>query len=196
MTQAKGSLRGNLSSFLCSRILGASFRPLRSRWIVEELGRPEPDWRMATLKQSVFAQVSPFIRIAVGYIAAKFHVAKKPATELVHSVLAGLLSKRGQKLSNPKRYLLRACRWEALRSFRGNNAAVRAGAGEEHPEILIALEEKDRDRFFGPAGAPERKHFQAVRPEHEPMDLSATVEVPGSDIRITFSLTKPLHKAS
>lgn len=140
------------------------------------------------MRESIFSQVSPFLPFAVRYVAAKFEVAEKTALEVVQSVLAGLLSKRDETLDNPKRFLLRACRWKALRTLR--RRAV------ECPDVLVALEDEDRERFFGPVSRPEEKTLQIVRDEEEPVELSATVEVPGSVVRMKFSLSKLNHKAS
>jgi hypothetical protein len=177
-------------------ILAAMKTTFASRWRLDEVGGSDCDWRMMPMEESVFSQVSPFIRLSVSYIVSRFQVAERAATELVQSVLLSFLSKRGQKLSNPKRYLLRACRWKALQTFRRGVGTVGVRPGEEHPEILVSLDEKDRERFFGPAVPSEREHSEAPRPGRDAMDLSATVEVPGSAIRVSFCLTKPVNKAS
>jgi DNA-directed RNA polymerase specialized sigma24 family protein len=145
----------------------------------------------STMEESLFAQVSPFIRLALEYVATKFGVAEEIASDVVQSVLAGLLWKRGEKLTNPKRYLLRSCRWKALRSLRGRQRPPgpgRTGATPKAPEILVALEEKDRERFFGPPAASQRHAFELIGHTHGPLDVSASLEVPGSIVRVRFSL--------
>ncbi len=144
---------------------------------------------------SVFSQVSPFIQFAVDYVEGKFGVEEKAALKVVSDVLMGLLSKPDGNLSNPKRYLLRACRWKALRSIRRRRAPEEVRLTAEAPEILVALEEADRARFFGRTSRPEPEPIHAVCKEPAPAELSATVEVPGSVIRVSFSLSKFNQKA-
>jgi hypothetical protein len=129
-----------------------------------------------SMDDSIFRQVFPFVRLATDYVAAKFSVSNVAAAELVDAVLAGLLPKRPQRLNNPKRYLLRACRWKALKAFRRQDRP-------EAPEILVALEENDRERFFGRTISPVKRDT--------PVEFAATVEVPGSFIRLKFSLPQP-----
>lgn len=128
------------------------------------------------MEESIFRQVFPFVRLATDYVATKFGVSDVAAAELVDGVLAGLLPKQPQRLNNPKRYFLRACRWKALKAFR------RQGHSEA-PEILVALEDNDRERFFGPTSEIKRGT--------EPAEFAATVEVPGSLIRLKVSLIMP-----
>lgn len=148
------------------------------------------------MKESIFTQVSPFTRFAVNYVAGKFDVAESTALDVVQSVLVGLLSKPDGRLNNPKRYLLRACRWKALSSIRRRPGSEGIRAVAESPEILIALEDEDRKLFFGPAAPPKVETLQVVRDEQDPVDLSATVEVPGSAVRLMFTVTRLNHKAS
>ena len=88
------------------------------------------------MEESIFRQVFPFVRLATDYVVSKFGVSEGAAAELFDGVLAGLLPKHPQRLNNPKRYFLRACRWKALKTFR------RQGSPEA-PEILVALEDND-----------------------------------------------------
>jgi DNA-directed RNA polymerase specialized sigma24 family protein len=148
------------------------------------------------MNESIFAQVSPFIRIAVNHITAKFDVAEKTALDVVQSVLVGLLSKPDERLNNPKRYLLRACRWKALRSIRRQQGSEDVRVATESPEILIALEEEDRELFFGPAAPSKVETLKLLRDEQEPLKLSATVEIPGSAVRLMFTVSKLNQKAS
>jgi DNA-directed RNA polymerase specialized sigma24 family protein len=148
------------------------------------------------MNESIFAQVSPFIRFAVNHITAKFDVAEKTALDVVQSVLVGLLSKPDERLNNPKRYLLRACRWKALRSIRQQQKSEGVRDEAECPEILIALEDEDRELFFAPAAPSKVETLKVVRDEEEPLKLSATVEVPGSAVRLMFTVSKLNHKAS
>lgn len=128
------------------------------------------------MDESIFRQIFPFVRLAADYIAAKFGVSNVAAAELVDSVLAGLLPKRPQRLNNPKRHLLRACRWKALKTFRRQ-------ARPKAPEILVALEDNDRERFFGSTSGIKRGA--------DPTEFAATIEVPGSFIRLKVSLPQP-----
>jgi DNA-directed RNA polymerase specialized sigma24 family protein len=148
------------------------------------------------MDESIFTQVSPFIRIAVNHITAKFDVAEKTALDVVQSVLVGLLSKPVERLNNPKRYLLRACRWKALRSIRRQQGSEGVRVATETPEILIALEDEDRELFFGPPATSKVEMLKVVRDEQEPVELSATFEVPGSAVRLMFTVSKLNHKAS
>jgi DNA-directed RNA polymerase specialized sigma24 family protein len=148
------------------------------------------------MNESIFSQVSPFIRFAVNHVAAKFDVAEKTALDVVQSVLVGLLSKPDGKLNNPKRYLLRACRWKALRSIRRRRGSEGVPVASESREILIALEDEDRELFFGPAVPRNVETLTVVRDEQEPIELSATVEIPGSAVRLKFSVSKLNQKAS
>jgi hypothetical protein len=142
------------------------------------------------MQESVFEQVAPFIPLAVKFIEAKFGVAEKVARNVVQDVLTHLLSKQPEKLGNPKRYLLRHSRWKALRSIR------RRPHSEEAPEILIALEEQDRERFFGRSHAPAAEPLRIICEEHQPLEVSATLEAPGTVVRVSFSLSKLNNKAS
>jgi hypothetical protein len=148
------------------------------------------------MNESIFAQVSPFIRFAVNHITAKFDVAEKTALDVVQSILVGFLSKPDEMLNNPKRYLLRACRWKALRSIRRRQGLEGVRVATESPEILIALEDEDRELFFGPAVPSKVETLKVVRDEQEPLKLSASVEIPGSAVRFMFTVSKPNHKAS
>ena len=156
----------------------------------------ELDGRAVTMQESLLAQVLPFIEVAISYIAASFGVAETAAADLVHMVLAGFLTKRAEKLRNPKRFLLRACRWKALRALRSHKTSGHTFGAMESHEILVALYDEDRERFFRPVSRQDRQALSSHSDTQEPLELSATVEVPGSVVRVSFSLTKPLQKAS
>lgn len=148
------------------------------------------------MQDSIFEQVAPFIPLAVKFIETKFGVAEKVARNVVQDVLMRLLSKGPEKLGNPKRYLLRQCRWKALRSIRRRPNIESFRVNEESPEILVALEEQDRERFFGRALPEAVEPLRVIREGHEPLEVSATLEAPGSVVRVSFSLSKLNHKAS
>jgi DNA-directed RNA polymerase specialized sigma24 family protein len=148
------------------------------------------------MKESIFAQVSPFVRFAVNHVTAKFDVAEQTALDVVQSVLVSLLSKPDERLNNPKRYLLRACRWKALRSIRRQQGSESVRAATGSPEILIALEHEDRELFFCPAATRRSETLKVVRDEQEPVELSATFEVPSSAVRLMFTVSKLNQKAS
>lgn len=136
------------------------------------------------MNESIFAQVFPFHRLAVDYVAAKFDVGKEAASGVVRSVLAGLFLE-GKTLGNPKRFLLRACRWKALKTLQRH--AKRA------PEVLIALEDEDRGKFFGTADEPvleQREVFEFLFEGHGQAKVSAILESPESTVQMRIRLAK------
>ena len=136
------------------------------------------------MNESIFAQVFPFHRLAVDYVAAKFDVGKEAASGVVRSVLAGLFLE-GKTLGNPKRFLLRACRWKALKTLQRH--AKRA------PEVLIALEDEDRGKFFGTASEPvleQREVFEFLFEGHSQAKVSAILEIPDSTVRMRIHLAR------
>lgn len=137
------------------------------------------------MNESIFAQVFPFHRLAVDYVAAKLDVGKEAASGVVRSVLAGLFLEGGRTLGNPKRFLLRACRWKALKTLQRH--AKRA------PEVLIALEDEDRGKFFGTASEPvleQREVFEFLFEGHSQAKVSAILESPESTVQMRIRLAK------
>jgi len=140
------------------------------------------------MTESILSQVLPYESLAVAFVDAKFAYRGVSADQVVQDVLTSLIGKPLQVLSNPKRFLLRACRWRALRCSRPAKVQVIREAG---PEILIALEDEDRPKFFGTRGVldPKEKLRQAHLGETT-FEASTTLEFPGAPIRLQFKLVR------
>jgi DNA-directed RNA polymerase specialized sigma24 family protein len=147
--------------------------------------------------ESLLTQVLPFVGVAIGYVVAKFRVAEEAASDLVHGVLASLLTKRSERLGNPKRYLLRACRWRALQLYRNKQQRnetraipqISAFSIPEAPEVLVALEDEDKERFFGRDTPAERQITELTRDGQSLVEISGMLEIPASTVRMRLQLT-------
>jgi len=158
------------------------------------------------MTQSVVQQVLPYARFAVAYVGSKFNLGDGLADDIVNDVLVSLLGKPGQELNNPKRYLLRACRWRALQLHRNRKRRKEAHSiydleetnTPEAPEVLIALEDDDKERYFGRATPGQRAVLELVQDGHSLVEISTILEVPASTIRMRLHLARKKlnHQAS
>ncbi len=158
------------------------------------------------MTQSVVQQVLPYARFAVAYVGSKFNLRDGLAEDVVNDVLVSLLAKPSQVLSNPKRYLLRACRWRALQLHRNRARRkevqplyqLREEDTPEAPEVLIALEDEDKERFFGKATLAQRAVLELVHDGHSLVEISTILAVPASTIRMRLHLARKRlsHQAS
>jgi len=156
--------------------------------------------------KSLFQQVWPYARLAVAYVASKFNLSDGSAENLVNEVLASLLMKRPDDLKNPKRYLLRTCRWRALEMYRNRKRCEEAQAicqlEEKYipnaPEVLVALEDEDKLRFFGKVPPAQPEVPKPVQDGHSLVEISANFELPTSSVRMRLHLARNAftHKAS
>jgi len=157
------------------------------------------------MTQSVVQQVLPYARFAVAYVGSKFNLGDGLAEDVINDVLVSLLGKPGQELNNPKRYLLRACRWRALQLHRNRKRReahsiydLKETNTPEAPEVLIALEDEDMERYFGKATPAQRAVLELVQDGHSLVEISTILEIPASTIRMRLHLARKKlnHQAS
>src|ERR1051325_5617224 len=105
------------------------------------------------------SQVLEHARMAVGYVQPSFGLAQPTASAGVQDVLLRLFRSEEKHLAHPKQYFFRACRWRALQILRGRRRQDKAlgeiwnGRPKVKPqsEVLVALEDEDKPKFFDQA---------------------------------------------
>lgn len=138
------------------------------------------------MTESILTQVLPYESFAIAFIEGKFGHREVSPARVVRDVLAGFIGKPPRLISNPKRFFLRACRLRALQLCRGRNA-VRADRPtlerilqrrkDEASEILVALEDHDRSKFFGARDQFSEGNDSGV-------EVSATLDFAESAVRM------------
>ncbi len=148
---------------------------------------------------STFAQVLEFAHDANRYVREWYGMDESSAADVVQDVLLRLLQNGPEHLDNPKRYLKRACRWRALQIHRGRrrrdaaHAVVenrREKAERKSPEILVALEDEDKPKFFGQATPKQHEVLDLMLEGKSMTEVSAILEIPESTVRMRVHLVR------
>ena len=153
------------------------------------------------MDEPVWVQVLPFISMCEEYIAKKFRLNDGTAADIVQEVWASMIDKPTTELPNPKRYLLRACRWRALQVLRDRRQEREflAELGRERrneasptpPEILIALEDEDKPRFYeGRVTLPQEEVLDLMIEGKSAVEVSAILKIPASTVRMRVHLAR------
>ena len=153
------------------------------------------------MEEPIWLQVSPFVSHCEEYIARKFGLKDGIAQDIVQEVWAGLVDMAAVQLPNPKRYLLRACRWRALQVLRARKHESEAfadfarekprGEAPASPEILIALEDEDKPRFYEGRVTPSQEEVLDLMIEgHSEVEVSAILKIPASTVRMRVHLAR------
>jgi RNA polymerase sigma-70 factor (ECF subfamily) len=139
------------------------------------------------------------IRPAERYLQANFGMDGSTAADIVQDVLLRLFRTGPEHLDRPRRYFFNALRWRALqilrsRKRRDNAYAVvekrRKEAKNKDREVLIALEDEDKPKFFGQATPKQQEVLNLVLEGHTLSEVSAILEVPDSTVRMRLHLMR------
>ena len=143
------------------------------------------------MTESILTQVLPYESFAIDFIEGKFGHREVSPARVVRNVLASFIGKPPRLIANPKRFFLRACRLRALQACRGRNPmredrptleGILQRRKDEASEILVALEDHDRSKFFG-----ARKQYPPESETH--VEVSATLDFPETAVTMQFRLT-------
>ena len=148
---------------------------------------------------STFTQVLEYVREAERYVQEWYGMDESTAADVVQDVLLRLFWSGPDRIDNPRRYLKRACRWRALQIHRGRRRRDAAHeviqdrlekAQKKAPEILVALEDEDKPKFFEQASPKQRQVLELLVEGHNQMEVSALLEIPESTVRMRVHLAK------
>jgi len=153
------------------------------------------------MEEPVWVQVLPFVSVCEQYIAHKFRLKDGTAEDIVQEVWASMIDKSAMRLPNPRRYLLRACRWRALQILRDRKQEGEFHAklaerrkndvAPEAPEILIALEDVDKPHFYEGRVTPSQEEVLDLMIEgHSEVEVSAILKIPASTVRMRVHLAR------
>lgn len=151
------------------------------------------------MSQHTIDQVSAYIHEAEHYVHQWYGMDESSAEDIVQDVLIRLFRSGPDTLDNPRRYLKRACRWRALQILRGRKRRDAAHAAVERQrnvaeqtaqELLVALEDEDKPKFFERATPKEREVFELLIDGHSQVEVSAILEIPPSTVRMRIHLAR------
>jgi len=140
-----------------------------------------------------------FVRPAQFFLQGHYGLDSETAADVVQDVLLRLFQIGPDRLDHPKRYFFRACRWRALqvhrsRRRRDNAYAViekrRKESENKDREILIALEDEDKPKFFGQVTPKQQEVLKLMLEGHSLSEVSAILEVPDSTVRMRLHLVR------
>jgi RNA polymerase sigma factor (sigma-70 family) len=140
-----------------------------------------------------------YLRPAQFYLQSSFGLDANTASDVVQDVLLRLFRTGPERLDHPKRYLFRACRWRALqilRSRRRRDSAYAVvekrleAAEKKNREVLIALEDEDKHKFFGQATPKQREVLDLMLEGKTTTEVSAILEIPDSTVRMRIHLLR------
>ncbi len=120
------------------------------------------------------------------------------AADVVQDVLLRFLRKAPEHLDFPKAYLLQACGWRALEVLRRrrNQAKALQALWDRRPkevvepEVLVALEDEDKPKFFGQATPKQREVLDLLLEGHDQKAASVILGIPGSTLRMRIHLAR------
>jgi RNA polymerase sigma factor (sigma-70 family) len=139
------------------------------------------------------------LRPAQFFLQGHFGLDSETAADVVQDVLLRLFRTGPDRLDHPKRYFFRACRWRALQVHRSRRRRDKAYAAVEqrrreaenrHREILIALEDEDKPKFFGQATPKQQEVLNLMLEGHNLSEVSAILEIPDSTVRMRLHLVR------
>jgi DNA-directed RNA polymerase specialized sigma24 family protein len=145
------------------------------------------------MSSSTVDQVLEFVPDGQRFVRGWFGMDEGTAADVVQDVLHRLLREGPDLLEHPKRYFLRACRWRALQVLRERKRR-RAYEGQrvrqQAKEVLVALEDEDKPKFFGEATPKQPKVPELLIEGRCPEELSATLEISNSTVQVRLHLTR------
>jgi RNA polymerase sigma factor (sigma-70 family) len=147
---------------------------------------------------STFSQVLEYARAAAGYVENSFGLDPGTASDVVQDVLLRLFRSEEEHLKHPKQYFFRACRWRALqilRRRRHDDKALgdiwnRRPKVKPNSEVLVALEDGDKPKFFTQATPKQREVLELLVEGHSQAEVSAILEIPESTVRMRVHLVR------
>jgi hypothetical protein len=140
-----------------------------------------------------------YIHPAQDYLRLHFGVDAITARKVVEDVLLELFRNGPEKLRRPKRHFFHACRiraFQILRSRRRRDVADavvekrRKEAEKKDNVVLIALEDKDKPKFFGQAKHEPKEALNVILEGDGTSEVTATLETPGSTVRMRLHLIR------
>ena len=150
------------------------------------------------MASTTLSQVWKFVPMATGYVRNAFGFDDSTAADVIQDVLLRLFRSGPEELDYPKQYFFTACRWRALQVLRDRQHQDKAyGVLRQRqeqvkyePEVLIALEDEDKPKFFGQATPKQREVFELLIKGHSQAEVSAILEIPESTVRMRIHLAK------
>lgn len=151
------------------------------------------------MAHGTFLQVWEYAPQGRRYVQQQLGLDGSTADDVVQDVLLRLLLDGPERLEKPKRYFLRACRWRALEIHRERRRRKKAFAEverqrrqveEKDPEILVALEDEDKPKFFDLATPKQQEVLELIIEGHSQEEISAILEIPSSTVRMRLHLTR------
>jgi RNA polymerase sigma factor (sigma-70 family) len=147
---------------------------------------------------STVSQVLEFAHMATGYVKKSFGLDHDTAADVVQDVLLRLYRSDEEHLDHPKQYFFRACRWRALQLHRRRRHQNKAFDALKHrqeklpreSEVLVALEDEDKPKFFEQATPKQQEVFELLIEGHSQTEVSAILEIPESTVRMRIHLAK------
>jgi len=140
-----------------------------------------------------------YIRPAERYLQANFGLDGSTAADIVQDVLLRLFRTGPEHLDRPRRYFFNALRWRALQILRSRKRRDKAHAVIEkrrretelkNREVLIALEDEDKPKFFAQATPKQQEVFELLVEGHSQAEVSAILEIPESTVRMRIHLAR------
>lgn len=144
------------------------------------------------------SQVLEHARMAVGYVQNSFGLDPDTASDVVQDVLLRLFRSEEEHLKHPKQYFLRACRWRALQVLRSRRRQDKALADiwnrrpkvKPPSEVLVALEDEDKPKFFGHATPKQQEVLDLMLEGKTMTEVSAILEIPESTVRMRVHVVR------
>ena len=146
-----------------------------------------------------FSQVLEHAPMAVGYVQRSFGLDHETASDVVQDVLLRLFRSDEEHLKHPKQYFLRSCRWRALKILSRRRTQDKALQTIWHArpkvkptvsEVLVALEDEDKPKFFDQATPKQKEVLQLLVEGHSMTEVSAILEIPDSTVRMRVHLAR------
>ena len=140
------------------------------------------------------------------FLRANFGLDAITARGVVEDVLLGLMRNGPEKLRRHRRFFFHACRiraFQILRSRRRQDKALtvveprRKQAESKDREVLVALEDEDKPKFFGQAMPKNTEALTVVLKRDDSSEVTATLETSESTLRMRIHVARknPKHLA-
>ena len=150
------------------------------------------------MASTTLSQVWKFVSMATGYLRNAFGFDESTAADVVQDVLLRLFRSGPEELDYPKQYFFTACRWRALQVLRDRRHQDKAyGVLRQRQEkvkyeseVLIALEDEDKPKFFGQTTPKQREVFELLIEGHSQAEVSAILKIPESTVRMRLHLAR------
>lgn len=147
---------------------------------------------------STLNQVWEFAPLAERFIRKNFGLDIHTAADVVQDALLRLFKSGPEHLDFPRHYFFQACSWRALQMLRKRrnqqenlrdlwNRLPKPGP---ESEVLVALEEEDKPKFFGQATPKQREVLELLIQGHSRQEVSAILQIPESTVRMRIHLTR------